>query len=123
MTSNLSRMQTRMNDQALVKGRIDLDKLPEQVRSLAYDFFRQYKRDDQLTKSEILRLIYTRSELLDVSRLPQTTLALAVGVSGSLLSQVKQAVASEADPDVEKKTGRPLLLPEASSSRLALWLK
>ena len=123
MTSNLSRMQTRMNDQALVKGRIDLDKLPEQVRSLAYDFFRQYKRDDQLTKSEILRLIYTRSELLDVSRLPQTTLALAVGVSGSLLSQVKQAVASEADPDVEKKTGRPLLLPEASLSRLATWIK
>ena len=42
-----------MKDQSLVKTRIDLDKRPEQVSNLRYDFFRDHKRDVQLKKSEI----------------------------------------------------------------------
>ena len=116
-------MQTRMKDQALVKSRIDLSKLPEEVRDLAYDFFREHKPDDQLSKSEVLRLIYTRSELIDVSRLPQTTVSLAVRASGGLVSQIKQDVLSETGLNVEKRTGRSPLLPEISLSRLSTWLK
>ena len=123
MTSHICSMHTRSRDQALVRSRIDIDRLPEQVAASAYDFFREYKPNEQLSKSQIIRLIYVRSELLDVSKISQTTLSLAVGVSGALLSQVKQEVLSENFEDVEKKTGRPSLLPQASLSRLSAWLK
>ena len=116
-------METRTKCRSLVNSRIDLDKLPESLRGPAYDFFSQYKGNEEISKSEICRLIYTRSELSDLALLPLTTLALALRVTASLVSQIKAEASSSSVGDAEKRPGRPCILPPSSMEALTAWIR
>lgn len=119
-------MQTRQAASELLNQRVSIQDCPANLRETIQDFFTTWKTEEQLSKSDVLRLIFSRPELHELSNCSHELISTIVRCTGALVSRIaaeveisltQEALSDPAGP------GRKSFLTSEQMTRLREWLR
>lgn len=117
-------MQTRAAAKAVVDSRVDLEAIPVDLRDEVFDFFSTWRPCSELTKSNAIRLIFSRPELSRLALCTNETIARAVRCDPALVSRVASDVSTEEAEanEAPKCPGRKPYLYPGQILKLQTWV-
>lgn len=119
-------MQTRSAALALAQRRISMLCVPEDIRTEVLHFFEEYQPKRELSKSDVLRLIFAHPELDNLSHCENKVIAAVARCSEGLVSKVAAKVAADGDEALapaRQLPGRKALLSDEQIANVQSWIR
>ncbi len=115
-------MLSRQETNRRINIKLNYDVMPEELCPVVHEFLDRFILDGDPTPSQICRFIYTSEELVPLTRLPQTTLAIFLRCSVSLVNHQAVRWIGSSAPLVSLRSGRPKYLTDSSEAKILHWL-